>query len=184
MPYNSTIKPIKGECIDCVAAGDTSQKYLIANRCQHHYKIHRAHVTSNRKNERESRGKVVRMIGNTEADLTELLADSIELGKWFKERILELAKNPVCMECGAEIPSQFFRHAVAHIFPKAQFPSVRTHKWNYLFLGAGCGCHDKSHTIESFCKMKMWPVAVQRFRLFENDIKEKHKYLTLFKDAI
>lgn len=37
--YNSTIKPKKGQCIDCPP---DSESYLTANRCQHHYWTHRA----------------------------------------------------------------------------------------------------------------------------------------------
>lgn len=103
-----------------------------------------------------------------------------ELEKWFKDREQEIIDSGQrCIECGSFIPTKFLRHAVAHIFPKSLFPSVATHPLNYLPLGAHC-CHDKSHTIESFSKMKCWGEAVNRFSEFYLHIKEKHKYLDLF----
>lgn len=104
----------------------------------------------------------------------------IDQSFWFDQRIKELAQKPYCVECKARIPDQFYRHAVAHIFPKNIFHSVATHRWNYIFLGAGCGCHDKTHTILSFSKMKCFPLAIVRFRQFQKEIIERHKYLDLF----
>src|SRR6185503_8109670 len=67
-----------------------------------------------------------------------------------------------CMACGLAIPVDFSRHATAHLLPKKIFKSISTHPLNYLILGAGCGCHDKTHTISKFVKMKIWPLAKQR----------------------
>lgn len=106
-----------------------------------------------------------------------------ELEMWFKERALEIEKHPYCWEDGTYIPVKYFRHATAHIFPKKLFPSIATHPLNFLVLAASC-CHDKSHTIETFSKMKCFPLAIERFYQFEKQITEKHKYLDLFKEAI
>lgn len=91
-------------------------------------------------------------------------ASKIEQDKWFFD-IAEkhsVAGFGVCQECGALIPKAFMRHATAHLLPKKIFKSVRTHELNYLILGAGCGCHDKTHTIEKFVKMNIWPKAAER----------------------
>ncbi len=103
-----------------------------------------------------------------------------ELELWFENAKRELAKNPYCQECGKYISDRFYRHATAHIFPKSLFPSVATHPMNKLFLGAGCGCHDKTHRLDTFSDMKIFREAVRRFRLFEKSITEKHKYLDTF----
>lgn len=104
-----------------------------------------------------------------------------EMDLFWKAAEAELAKNPICMECNARIPSVHFIHATAHIFPKALFPSVKAHYLNKLYLGAGCGCHDKTHRLDTFSEMKVWSIAVNNFRQFEHLIKERHKYLTEFK---
>jgi hypothetical protein len=67
-----------------------------------------------------------------------------------------------CMECGAIVPRAYIRHATAHLLPKKIFKSVATHELNYLILGAGCGCHEKTHRIDKFIKMKIWPIAKER----------------------
>jgi len=67
-----------------------------------------------------------------------------------------------CMECGAIVPRAYIRHATAHLLPKNIFKSVATHELNYLILGAGCGCHEKTHRIDKFIKMKIWPIAKER----------------------
>jgi hypothetical protein len=67
-----------------------------------------------------------------------------------------------CMECGAIVPRAYIRHATAHLLPKKIFKSVATHPLNYLILGAGCGCHEKTHRIDKFIKMKTWPIAKER----------------------
>lgn len=106
-----------------------------------------------------------------------------ELEVFFKNAAIEIAKNPYCIECGKFIPSKFYRAATAHVMPKSTFLSVATHPKNYLILGASC-CHDKTHRIDTFSKMKCFPIAIEHFYQFEKEIKENHKYLTLFKEAI
>ena len=70
-----------------------------------------------------------------------------------------------CMECGAWIPQDYFRHATAHLLPKKLFKSVATHDLNYLILGAGCGCHEKTHRVDLFSQMKIWPEAARRIKI-------------------
>lgn len=67
-----------------------------------------------------------------------------------------------CMECGNNITRPFARHATAHLLPKKIFKSVATNDLNYLILGAGCGCHDKTHRIDKFVTMKIWPQAAKQ----------------------
>ena len=49
---NSTIKPKKGPCIDCPEG--SPEKYLIAKRCEGHYKAHRARISAE-KNKRDTK---------------------------------------------------------------------------------------------------------------------------------
>lgn len=105
-----------------------------------------------------------------------------EMAAFWKKAEKEIAKKPYCWECGDFISPQDYRSATAHIFMKSTFPSVASNEFNYLVLGARCGCHNLSHRLDTFSKMKVFPVAVNRFMKFGNLITEKHKYLTLFKE--
>ena len=87
-----------------------------------------------------------------------------------------------CWECKDHISQKDYRSATAHIFPKSLFPSVASNEFNFVILGARCGCHNLSHRLDTFSQMKIFPTAVNRFLKFGNLITEKHKYLTLFKE--
>lgn len=69
-----------------------------------------------------------------------------------------------CMECGAWIPQSYMRAATAHLLPKKLFKSVAVHPQNYLILGAGCGCHQKTDRIDKFVTMSVWPKAAHRIK--------------------
>mgnify|MGYP001575937723 CR=1 FL=1 len=103
---------------------------------------------------------------------------------WFAKIAAEIRQNPRCWECNSWIAPEFYRHASAHIFMKSIFPSVATHPLNYLILGATCGCHDKTHRLDTFCKMGIWKEAVDRFKEFEPCITETHKYLNTFRQLV
>lgn len=107
-----------------------------------------------------------------------------ELEKYFDNAAKIIALTGKCWECKAPIYSKFYRSATAHILPKAQFGSVKTHPLNMLVLGAGCGCHQLTDDLDKFCKMKVFPLAVERFKQFEHLITENHKYLTKFKEKV
>lgn len=76
-----------------------------------------------------------------------------------------------CQNCGCKIDTKIFVYAkmtVAHILAKrkSMFPSVATHKENYLYLCVTNGCHNKFDTSwEDAAKMKIWPEAVRKFLL-------------------
>lgn len=95
----------------------------------------------------------------------------------------ELAKHPYCMECGASIPKYLYiqqddgtrkvsinayRAATAHVLPKRErygFPSVADNPINRLFLGSGCGCHNRfDASWQSASQMKVFPAAIEIFR--------------------
>lgn len=85
------------------------------------------------------------------------------LNEWFEKIAKKHTLGVVgfCMECGAQIPAEYMRHATAHLLPKKLFKSIATNDLNYLILGAGCGCHDKTHRIDKFVQMKIWPTAAK-----------------------
>lgn len=111
-------------------------------------------------------------------------AEDTELELWFRKIALEIEKNPYCWETGDYISTKDYRSATSHIFPKAIFKSISTHPMNFLILSPRNGSHDKTHRIDTFSQMKVFPIAIERFYLFEKEITEQHKYLDLFKEAI
>ncbi len=90
--------------------------------------------------------------------------ERVSLDEWFDKIENEWFRFGYCpcMECGEKIPKEYARHATAHLLPKKIFKSVATHDLNYLILGASCGCHDKTHRIDKFIKMKIWGKAKER----------------------
>jgi hypothetical protein len=107
-----------------------------------------------------------------------------ELQKWYEMVATFIMANPHCMECDTWIAPGYYKAASAHIFPKEEFPSVKYHPLNFLILGAACGCHQRSHTIDKFKKMQVWPIAAKRYELFAPEILETHKFKTLFEQAM
>jgi hypothetical protein len=103
-----------------------------------------------------------------------------DMDLFWKRAASVIAKKPFCWECNEPISKSDYRSATAHIFPKSIFESVADNEWNYLVLGARCGCHNKTHTMSTFAQMSIFPVAVQRYLKFGDLITENHKYLDLF----
>lgn len=114
---------------------------------------------------------------------------------WFSMVANEIEKNPYCWETGDFIQKEYklfgtntvknnYRNASCHILPKSIFPSVSTHPLNFLILSASNGSHDKTHRLDTFSKMKVWPIAVERFKKIEPYIKERHKLLNQFRELI
>lgn len=90
-----------------------------------------------------------------------------ELDKWFNdiEEKHFAGGFGICMETGDKIPRVYARASTAHLLPKKIFKSVATHELNYLILSAHNGSHDKTHRVDTFIKMKIWPEAAIRIKL-------------------
>lgn len=107
--------------------------------------------------------------------------EDTELVKWYKARQKELTGQ--CMRCGARYNHTILAYAIpatAHILAKRpeMFPSVALHKENFIELGAQCGCHhwyDNQATWEDIALSNIWPLVLEKFRLFEPYIKERGK---------
>jgi hypothetical protein len=133
-----------------------------------------------------------------EAEERDIIKESVELGKstgipdqeqWFEDRMKE--SLPVCMNCGMEANwllqpeyKKIWRACQAHILPKrkTQFPSVATHPMNHLVLfpvwgGHLCGCHNEfDSSWFNATTMKVWGIAIHRFKEFESAIAPKERY--------
>jgi hypothetical protein len=129
----------------------------------------------------ETEDRVVAEINNEPNFKTAIQAKK-EMDAFWKYAESVIDKKPYCWECGDFISKNDYRAATAHIFPKSIFESVASNKWNFLVLGARCGCHDKSHRLDTFSQMKVFPTAINRYMKFGELITEKHKYLSLFQD--
>lgn len=84
-----------------------------------------------------------------------------------------------CEECGKPLigyHTDELRGIIAHILPKSPnsgFPEVATHPLNRMFLGSKCGCHSKWDSNNGLGRerMKVYPVAVDRFKKFKQNVK-------------
>lgn len=108
--------------------------------------------------------------------------------KWFEDRMRE--NLPVCMNCGMEANwllqpeyKLIWRACQAHVVPKRKtmFPSVALHPLNHMVLfpvwgGHLCGCHDEyDASWFQATTMKVWDIAVHRFKEFEKMIDPKER---------
>lgn len=72
-----------------------------------------------------------------------LKGDDTVLEKWFTARRKEMVGTCQC-GCGhktGKFDDMYFRHCIAHIFPKAIFLSVATHPLNWVERRFWEGCH-------------------------------------------
>lgn len=162
------MQPKYGLCPEC---NDGINKPLIAGLCaSRHYWAHRRDVASKKKETREERFIAYGGL--------KLVSESMV--PWYAK--IMASEAPVCWECGSKI-NKFDRvtwhGSIAHVIPKSLFDSVKTHPMNYLILGRYCchGIYDSSWDAAS--KMKIWPVAVERFRMFEKLIISPEEYRKL-----
>lgn len=105
------------------------------------------------------------------------------LEEWFLERRKEMDGFCKC-GCGgrsSKDDDKKFKYSICHIFPKAEFESVKTHPNNWIELAFWGGCHERSHRLDTFSQMKCWEEVVEKYKTFAPLIKEKHKYVYLFR---
>lgn len=101
-----------------------------------------------------------------------------ELIEFFKDK---LANHPnSCENCGKKFPRTLSIMNIAHILPKNRFKSVMTHPDNCMHLCNKCH-HDFDSSWGKAMTMKVWDLAVKRFKKFEHLIKEKSFVLLNFK---
>ena len=175
--YNSTIQKKTGKCLDC-----GNETFLTAGRCSTHYSIYRKKLMLEKQKEKNKIRSLKSLPVNKEMAVKNGKAVDVEQELWYKMVANEIRKNPYCWETGEYISESDYRNASAHIFPKSIFKSVSTHPMNFLILSPRNGSHDKTHRLDTFSKMKVFKIAVERFKIFEPLITEKHKYLNTFKE--
>lgn len=187
MGYLPTTK--YGDCSQCPARNVPCVKVgkdLFCTRCHKNNKsreyISRSTERDKQRNRQVKENSQVRGLLNSEQNklvANQAAKDIDALQKWFDVIAKEIADHPNCWECHSWVKKEYYRAATAHILPKAIFQSVATHPLNYLILPAHC-CHNKTHRLDTFSQMKIFPEAVNRFRQFQHLITEKHKLLDEF----
>jgi hypothetical protein len=142
----------------CPICNDGQEKEMISGVCRYHYwaKL-RQNTTLPAKN------------GGPYRDISRQNEEDPALERWYRD-IVQLHKgSPHCWNCGHLVAVwnyTFAKAAVAHILPKKTFLSINTHPLNYLFLGADC-CHNLwDRSWSSASEMKIFPVALERYRQF------------------
>lgn len=95
------------------------------------------------------------------------------LDRWFKERRKEMTGK--CHHCGGAScrdSNQYYKFSICHILPKAYFPSVATHQYNWVEL---CfwnkNCHgNMDNKMLDLIEMNCWDEIVTKFCIIYPDI--------------
>ena len=80
-----------------------------------------------------------------------------------------------CENCGVTLSTAtdwLRRSAVAHIIPKRTFDSVARHPKNRWFACTQCHTDYDNKGWGHAQEMKVWPLVLERFELFKDDIKD------------
>lgn len=120
-----------------------------------------------------------------------IISSSAALDRWFKERKPELTGK--CKHCGgktyieqeiADDDSEVYRnkmdiykHCIAHILPKAYFPSVATHKLNWIelcFWGRSCHTNFDNYTLD-ITELNCYDEVIEKFVAMYPDIDKKER---------
>jgi hypothetical protein len=101
------------------------------------------------------------------------------LDKWFEERRKEMTGK--CKHCGGKSckdDDKYYRFSIAHILPKAYFPSVATNENNWVELCFwGNACHTNYDQLSlDLMDMNCFDLIVERFqKLYPYIAKEEKK---------
>jgi hypothetical protein len=108
---------------------------------------------------------------------------------WFEDRRKEM--TGICQHCGGKSckdDDKLYKHSIAHILPKALFPSVAHHPSNWIelcFFGSSCHTNMDSGILD-MTEMNCWDTIVTRFQEIYTyvDQKEKKKIPDVLKQYI
>lgn len=113
------------------------------------------------------------------------------LPDFFETKISELKRKPFCENCGVKIKWWLFPvNNVAHILPKSKYKSVNSNLNNYLFLcdskdnDEGSSCHREFDSGLKFTEMKVFNLALSRYKLFRDDVLEVGKEKLFFEEYV
>jgi hypothetical protein len=110
--------------------------------------------------------KSKKKLASEKADKEELKGGDSELEIWFKERRKSMVG--ICSHCGGRSckdSDQYYKFSICHILPKALFPSVATHEYNFIELCFWTNnCHgNMDNNILDLIDMNCWDEIVTKF---------------------
>lgn len=100
------------------------------------------------------------------------------LNEWFEARRKEM--TGVCSHCGGKSckdNDDFYKCSIAHILPKAYFPSVATHPMNWIelcFWGRSCHTNMDANILD-MTEMNCWNEIVEKFQVLYPLIDRKER---------
>lgn len=99
------------------------------------------------------------------------------LERWFKERHSEM--TGICMHCGGKSSKDtpMYKCSIAHILPKAHFPSIATHPLNWVELCFwGKSCHTNyDNLMLDITELHCFDTVIERFIAMYPQIADKEK---------
>lgn len=106
-------------------------------------------------------------------------AEAKEKEAWFQARRKDLVGT---CQCGCGEPSQkkddlYFRHSIAHIFPKKKFHSIKYHKLNFVERAFFGGCHGvmDDTSMAKWPNMADWEDIKAKFHILSPLLTKKEK---------
>lgn len=112
------------------------------------------------------------------ARLSEVDDNKEDLWDWFRERRKEM--KGVCAHCGESTTKKDdakFHYSIAHILPKRLFPSVATHKDNWIelcFWGNSCHTNFDNYMLDMI-DMNCFDQIIEKFIRMYPDIAPQEK---------
>jgi len=172
MSYSSIIrKPCKCGCGKMPTLGYNGYTYRCAPEEVIEKVGNKKKVAERNKNKRLALGRELQKAQNA--------VSGAELNRWFENRRKEMVGY--CDNCG--MPSckdsdEFYRFSIAHILPKAYFPSIKTNESNWIelcFWGEK-SCHtNMDNQMIDLINMSCWDTIVIRFVNMYPSIAENEK---------
>lgn len=140
--------------------------------------LDRLEVKQKRKNAVKKDLTKLRVVEVESDDNRSLAKNYGALNRWFKERRKEMTGK--CHHCNGNSckhDDKYYKFSICHILPKAYFPSVATHEYNWVEL---CfwnkNCHgNMDNKMLDLIEMNCWDEIVTKFCIMYPSIAEKEK---------
>ena len=127
--------------------------------------------------QKSSERNAVRSLNTYQKETIEIPKGTFELQRWFEERRKEM--TGVCRHCcgRTQAGTTSYKCSIAHILPKAYFPSVATHHLNWVelcFYGKSCHTNFDNKMLDMM-DLNCFDEVIEKFIAMYPDIAEKEK---------